>query len=179
MSLTGEHQLLNAKTAVAIVEALKPLGHNIPVAAIHEGLNKVFWPGRFEVIDEAPLMIIDGAHTKESMEYFVNTFVEQFPRKKATLILGVSQDKNIAAICKVLNRMSGIVIATQARHPRAHVWTHDELEKCFPGKETFLAKDVPTALERAKSIISSDGIIVATGSIFLIGEVRECISLRV
>ncbi len=177
LSLVGDHQLLNAKVAIGVIEELQNLGYAIDDSAIWKGLANVFWPGRFEIVNKTPCIILDGAHNKDSMEALANTFKQIFGDKKATVIIGVSEDKDKKSICQELNQIADKVIATKADHPRGSSWTNAELESYFTGNNFFLAENVSQALELAKQETAPDGFIIITGSLFVISEARKiCIN---
>src|SRR5262249_34025696 len=91
--LSGEHQILNAGCAVAVVELLKKFGFKIEKAAAVRGIKETRWPGRFEVVRRKPDVIVDCAHNTDSAAALVKTFRDSYPGQKACLVLGISADK--------------------------------------------------------------------------------------
>ncbi len=172
-SLIGEHQMINAAVAVGIAEALREKKTDIEAEAFEQGIEKASWPGRFEVASKNPYVILDGAHNPLAAEALVAAIQKIFPKKKVVLILGFSEDKDRKNICQILAPVAGEIILTKASHPRASVLKEDEAEKFFPGLKVTNIPNVEKALECAKTRAGKDKIIVVTGSIFLVGEMRK------
>jgi len=171
--MPGEHQIINAAVAVGMIESLRHFGVNVGEDAIRKGIEGTFWPGRFEVIQEKPLVILDGAHNAASCEALVKTFREILPEKNVILVLSISQDKDIAAICARLNHIAGRIILTKTRHPRTIDWDKIEVAELFPGKKIFIAENTTQAMELALQKVSGNDVVLVAGSLFLVGEIRE------
>jgi len=166
--LMGEHQLENAAIAVGALEAL-----GIDSEAIRQGLQKVSWPGRMQVLSQHPLLIADGAHNGDSTTKLVRSIKDYFTYDKSILIIGTSADKNSAAIIAELAPFFDVVITTISEHPRAT--DAKELASQFKefGIEAVITKTVSQALEEARNRASARDLICATGSLFLVAEVIE------
>lgn len=175
MNLLGKHQMQNAAVAIGVVELLKNFGFAISSEDIYKGIQECFWPGRFEVVSDKPMVILDGAHNEASCEKLVDVVKELFPEKSVVLVLGFSRDKNKEAICKQLAKVSSKIVFTKADHPRSFEMTEEELDFCFPAQETFLTSNIEEALNLAREKVSSDGIILVTGSLFVVSEARKMI----
>ena len=173
LGLLGEHQLVNAAVAAAVVEALRNKGINIGTDAIREGLAKTLWPGRCEVVAENPLVVLDGAQNKASAHALKEAVRENFKYKRLILILGVSQDKDIKGISQELRGLAGEVILTKANNPRA--MEPAILAGYFKNKRSRITEKVKEALIKAKAIANKDDLILITGSLFVVGEAREII----
>lgn len=172
--LVGRHQVVNAATAVAMVEAVRSSAPKADHAAIVRGVNETFWPGRFEIIQDNPFVILDGAHTLESARKFVKTLRHLFPSKRVILILGVSEDKDIAGIVRTLGAMTSEVILSRAAHPRAHTFSDEEVQDYFKGKEVYRADSPAAALQKALQIAAVHDVVCVAGSLYLMADVREC-----
>ncbi|MBI5150049.1 MAG: bifunctional folylpolyglutamate synthase/dihydrofolate synthase [Candidatus Omnitrophica bacterium] len=179
LPLAGEHQAVNAAVAVGVIESLRETGVTIGDRAIYEGLREAFWPGRLEIIQQDPSIVLDCAHTPASAFQLVETFSRIFPGKTATLVLGVSEDKDRPGICRELNRIADRVVAAQADHPRAYHFTQDELESFFPGKTCARVPDARQAVEHACGNSGPGNIILVTGSVFLVAEARRYLKNKV
>jgi dihydrofolate synthase / folylpolyglutamate synthase len=178
--LPGRHQQENAATAVAALEVLKSRGFQITSADIIEGLRKVVWEGRFQVLGQNPVIVLDGAHNPEAArkfregleEYFGRPGESTFEYSGATLVMGASVDKDTAGVLRELAPYFGKFVATTSRHPRA--MPGEELRRLFAelGIDATLALDVPTAVEMALRG-DPDQLVCFTGSLFVVGEVLE------
>ncbi|OGX26223.1 MAG: hypothetical protein A3D10_04420 [Omnitrophica WOR_2 bacterium RIFCSPHIGHO2_02_FULL_48_11] len=170
--LLGEHQAMNAALAIAMVESLQGQGLQISSAAVRQGVRCAVWPGRFEVVQKHPYIVLDGAHNPAAVHVLVKTVQNIFPRRKIILVLGLSRDKDQPAIAKILRSAAQEIILTKARHVRAAVLDEKEWARFFPVSNIRRAKSVKAALQQAKKIARKDEVILVTGSLFVVGEAR-------
>jgi len=168
--LLGGHQLENASTAVAALEALA-----IGADDIARGLAQVRWPGRLEILRHEPLFLVDGAHNADSARRLKEAIEEYLSFDRLILIAGASSDKDIAGIVGELAPLSSLIIVTRSRHPRAlaPALLLEELER--QGAKGEMAEGVSSAVERALAIAKPGDLICATGSLFVAAEAREYI----
>ena len=174
--LKGEHQKVNAATALHVVELLRVWGHKISDAAIAQGLKRTRWPGRFELLRKKPAVIVDSAHNRASARALAKTIMGEYPGRAVTLVLGTSSDKDIEGLAGELKDVVSTVILTKADHPRAYDFRPAHAGQLFPGRECFVTGNVDDALEMALSKAKKDDVIVAAGSIFIAAEVRDKIN---
>ncbi len=174
LPLLGRHQLGNAATAFATVNALYNLHPELGAseAGVAHGLAAVQWPGRMEVLRERPLVIADGAHNRDSARCVRETLVEYFSSDGATFIVGCSADKDIKAIAEELAPLARWVIAAQAKHPRA--MPAQRIEEAFGalGIEVEVEDSVGGAIDRAMAAGGPAGVICVVGSLFTAAEAR-------
>lgn len=173
LPLLGAHQLENAATAVACIEALRARGFAIGEEAVVAGLALVSWPGRIEVLREQPLVIADGAHNRDSAKRFRECLREYFSCDRAFLIVGTSADKDIAGLAEELAPIAAQVIATRARNPRA--MEPERVEAAFQelGALVEIRSRVAEALAAAMAAAGPGGVICLVGSLFVAAEGRE------
>jgi dihydrofolate synthase/folylpolyglutamate synthase len=173
VSLLGEHQLINAACALGILELLHFHKVKIPEKAIRQGLRRVEWPGRLEVIQKKPFILLDGAQNEASAQALGKSIKEIFPHKRLILLLGISQDKDIKGIGRVLCPLAEEVIATGVDNPRAcSPFSLKEELKEFSKKITPILA-VKEAFKYAKMRATSDDLICVTGSLYLVGKVKQ------
>ena len=172
-ALLGPHQVVNAATAVGIVNALDRLGFSIGKKATQKGIATAVWPLRFEIIGQKPWVIVDGAHNPESCAKLTETIRQIFPGEKAILIFGCSDDKDIKGMARQLAPVTQRVVLTSSRHPRAYVWKEGDIKKFFKVKGAQVVKTVSAACKLAVTMAGPDSLIVVTGSIFLAAEARK------
>lgn len=170
--LLGSHQIENAAAAIGIIECLAESGFKIPKEAVSQGLKEIFWPGRLEIVRKDPLVILDCAHTAGSCRLLANTLEEISPGTKAVLVLGISADKDKDAICRELRPLAAEVILTRADHPRAADFSAEDAGRLFPGRESVVTRSVKEALKVALAKTPQDGMLLVTGSIFVVAEAR-------
>jgi dihydrofolate synthase/folylpolyglutamate synthase len=174
LGLLGAHQAANAAVAVACVEELRKVGLSIGERHVAEGLARVQWPARLEVLGRRPWAVLDCAHNTASVRALVDTLNESFPPGRRLLILAASSDKDVPGMLRLLApHFDRFMLTRYAQNQRAV--PPQQLAEWL--KE---ARDVPveihaTAVEAWKSAKTQAGpgdMIVVTGSVFLAGELR-------
>jgi len=174
--LLGDFQLENAATAVAALEILASEGFAISTADIAQGLARVKWPGRFQILQQHPTVLVDGAHNVASMKRLVNNIKAYFANKRIFLVFGTSCDKDIPGIINELVPLSPQVIATQASHSRAAPPSTLAADFSNRGIEPEIRETVAQALSRALSLAGRTDIICVTGSLFVVAEALDYFS---
>lgn len=180
-NLIGEHQALNATVALAVLDRLRAAGMAINGDDIRVGLARVDWPGRLEVIHRDPLVVLDAAHNASSARRLRAALSDRFPQRRLGLIFGASSDKDIAGMFDELLPVVDVLFATQAAHPRAlapGAIASLARERGYDGP-LYEALDIRTALRQAADQVGADGMICATGSLFIVGEARSAFNLPV
>jgi dihydrofolate synthase/folylpolyglutamate synthase len=174
LALLGNFQLENAAVAVASTAVLAERGLQwANPATIKKALKKVSWPGRMEILNKSLPLIVDCAHNPYSAEKLVESLKTWFPGKHWVLIFGASNDKDIDGMLQALLPISQNVIVTRSYHPRAAA-PYALADKCADlGHGAEIAIDPSNALEQAFVHINPGTGILATGSIFLVADVRE------
>jgi dihydrofolate synthase/folylpolyglutamate synthase len=173
MPLLGEHQLANATTAIAVADLLPGLGVNISEEAIAQGLRQVHWPGRLEVLSRAPFLVVDGAHNADSAHKLAVALRKYFQYERLFLIFGASLEKDIDGMLRELLPLVHQVIVTQAQHPRAAEVQPLREVLLAQGCEPLSSHNVAEALDCALRLAQERDLICATGSLFVVAEVRE------
>ena len=176
VSLAGDHQRTNAALAVAAARALP--GVAVDERTISAGLARVRWPGRFEVIDGPPMIVLDGAHNGASAQAFARTLREHAGDRPLHLVVGMHGDKEIAATLRPLLAIASSIIATRARSPRA-LSAGQLAARCRRAGAAAprIAPSVEEALAVARALAGRDGIVAVTGSLALVGEARDALGL--
>ncbi len=166
LSLRGAHQVANAEVAILTADILRKY-FPITDENIRKGLNSAIHPGRLEYIDN---VLLDGAHNiagaKALLDYL--TYVEKRP---LTIIFGAMRGKDVAEIAKILWPRAERLILTQPANSRA--MTAEELLEFVP--EGFDAEKIVTtnSVDNALAAAGSTELVLVTGSLYLVGEVRK------
>lgn len=172
LTLLGEHQVVNAATAIGAVDLLESHGIIIPRKAIVEGLRKVEWAARIQVISKDPLLIVDCAHNGASALALSKCLRELFPGKRIILVLAILQDKDVKEIGRALFPLSETVILTKADSPRS--MEPEEIETLLgdlcSGK-TVITKNAREAVKYSLRLTNRESLICFAGSSYLAGEV--------
>jgi dihydrofolate synthase/folylpolyglutamate synthase len=172
--------LQNVATAIALAERLAPQGFTIGHEAIIAGLQTARHPGRLEVFEYPTetagriTVLLDGAHNRAGA-LALRDYLDSAPALKGipvTLVFGAMADKQVDKMAAILFPLAARLILTQPRNPRAA--RIEELrrlaENYVPEVSTELIPMSDTAMERA---LSSNGLVCVTGSLYLVGEVRQ------
>jgi len=173
LSLMGQYQLGNAATAVAALEVLGEKGFSISRDSIIKGLSEVSWPGRLQVIGQRPLIVVDGAHNPDAARWLRESIKQYFNFNRATLIMGVSCDKDVAGIVSQLFPVFDRVIATRSKHPRTATPASIAAEFARHSVETQVSDGVPNALSLALEVAGEKDLICVAGSLFVVAEAIE------
>ena len=176
-AMLGEFQLENAALAVASIDLLAGLGMiQVTPDQIQEGLQ-VEVPGRFEIIQEKPTVILDGAHNLPKAQALVDSLTREYPGRKMTMVLGTLSIKDFSGIIHALAPITEKWIATQPHvfgKPAAPAnKLGDVIREVSPGQKIVQTTDVRTGIQMALEKASKDDLIVITGSLYLLGEARS------
>lgn len=174
ISMVGRHQAENLKTALATLEILRKSGAvKLDREALYEGLKRARQPGRFEVISEDPLVIIDGAHNEAGAQALQETMAQHFAGKKILLVAGILADKEIDSIVKFLTKITDHIIVTEPDNPRKLAAEKLAEHVAEFGAAAEAVPDVEAAEHRAKELADGYDVILFAGSLYLIGDVRR------
>lgn len=119
LPLLGEHQLRNAAVVLETILALLRRGWNISEGAVREGLARVEWPARFEVLGLAPLFILDGGHNPQCAQALAELLQDYLPGQKVTLLMGVLADKDYRTILDTLLPFAAGFVCVTPDSPRS------------------------------------------------------------
>ncbi len=178
-ALVGEHQVLNSVVTLAALDVVQQGGIPVLPEHVRSGLMQVDWPGRLEMVDHEPPIVLDAAHNAASARRLVAALTELFPWRPLAMIFGASADKDIEGMFEALLPEVDYLIVAQAVHPRA--LNPDELaaharRQGFGGRIDVIPS-VAEALDHATRLVGPTGLICATGSLFIVGEVRDVCGL--
>ena len=166
--LPGEFQAENTALAVALASAMAPFAKT----DITVGLKKTRWPGRLEVLESEPLVVIDVGHTTAAVRTALSGFQSLCADRAATLVLGVSRDRDVDAIVRSLAPAFGRIVCTSARHKGLPA---SELARAVaaanPEAELIIAGAVEEAREAVLAVHSTNAVYVA-GGLFLAAEFK-------
>jgi len=204
--LIGRHQLRNAALAIAAAVELREQGfEQITANSIERGIRETHWPGRFQVVRgtqvpplsfpspegrapeaerrkpsaEGPEYVLDVAHNPAGAWALRSTLSSVYADRAITLVFGVLRDKAVAEMAEILFPMAERVIATHANNPRSA--TPEEIRQAAArvAEEISEADSVAAALEQARKAAGPDGLVVVTGSIYIVGEAMRALGMRI
>jgi dihydrofolate synthase / folylpolyglutamate synthase len=182
--LGGTFQRENARLAVGAALLLRGAGVPLADAAIAEGLAAARWPGRMEIVDGLPPIVLDGAHNGDSAHKLVESLRELYPGRPIVFILGVSQGHSVEHILEEVAPHAAVLVLTHSRHPRAVTdlpWLAAQAAPLLAhgagSAPVFLAADAGEALARARAVADPDDVICVTGSLFVVATAREALGI--
>jgi dihydrofolate synthase / folylpolyglutamate synthase len=180
LGLIGEHQARNAALALSAVVALNEQGVPVGERAIADGLARVVWPARLEIMSRRPLVLLDCAHNVASARALVQALDESFPiaaRARRILIFGGNRDKDLAGMLELLALRFERIFLTSFRS-NARCQPPDQLLTQLPVGSLAIATlcaDCNEAWRLARAEAGPADLICVAGSVFLAGELRPMI----
>lgn len=146
--------------------------------AIARGIAGVHWPGRLERISERPAVYLDGTHNPAGARELLKFWEGNFGGRRILLVYGAMRDKAVDEIAGLLFPRAETVILTEPRQPRAiSAALLAEMTGHLAARAEILS-DPADALERAIELAGGDDAIFATGSLYLVGDLRGYWSRR-
>lgn len=174
--LIGIHQAENASVAVQAAILLKEIGFGIDKSNIIKGLKKSFWPGRAEIINRSPLIILDGAHNGASARALKRT-LNRMEKKRTIFLFGILRDKNISDVLSEICDENCIFVITEVPFSGKRRLSVDLLrvyvEKYVPKNRIIVEKNFKKAFRKAFEITSKNDLLCVTGSLYLVASVRK------
>lgn len=171
--LLGEHQLVNAATAIACIELLVEQGIAVSYANIKEGLAAARWPARLEIVQHKPTVLIDAAHNHDGAVSLRRALERYFPNRPVVFVLGMLGDKERARVVDELGPRAGTVIVTRPNSPRAGDWHLLAEEARRYTDRVELIESISEAVRRAMELVRPGELVCITGSFYMVAEARE------
>ncbi len=165
--LLGEYQAYNAALAI---EAVKYFDINYPKTLIDFALENVFWPGRMEILNDNPMIILDGAHNIHAISAITNTIKNIKKNKNVKVLFSALQDKAYPEMIKKLEEIANEFVFTKIVDVRQVEEIHFEKYTNLPFKcyDSFTG-----ALDNTINELNENDILLITGSLHFISQVRE------
>ncbi len=176
LNLCGRHQATNAHVAVVIAKAMREHDFIIGDEAIRKGLFTAQHQGRLEWLkrNDSPALLFDGAHNIAGATA-LRDYLREFARQPLTLLFGAMGDKDVSEIAGLLFPLANKIVLTQPDNPRAADVNY--LRKiavaCCPNTHIETTGNVRDALTKAFEVTLFQDVICVTGSLYLIGEVKN------
>lgn len=181
--LVGRHQLRNLALAVATAEELHGQGfQQITPDSIERGIRDTHWPGRFQVLPaqgSEPEYVFDVAHNPAGAWALRSTLSAAYEDRPITVVFGVMRDKAVAEMAEILFPIAAHVIVTHADNPRSATPGEIRQAAARVAADTQESADVASAIKQARQIAGVSGLVVVTGSIYIVGEAMRLLSARI
>lgn len=177
--LMGDHQAMNCGLALSIMAILKERGFEIDDQLAIEGLAKAKLPGRMEIVNDNPRILVDGAHNAASVEALMRAIGQNIPYDSMVVIFACRSDKDITGMLDHLQLGADKIIFVEAGSPRSadpHDLAAEYMERS--GKMSQVASSFEEALDIAERAVTREDLICVTGSFYLVGKAREVVARR-
>ena len=180
--LAGRHQFRNLALAIATAEELAQFGFKVTPKQIERGIRDTHWPGRFQVLPASAAtqqreMVLDVAHNPAGAWALRSALSESFPARALTLVFAAMRDKALQEMAEILFPIADQVIVTTVANPRTATTSELVQAASRTGTSIYEEQGATAALLRASEVTQPQGIIVVTGSIFLVGEAMAAMGI--
>lgn len=181
--LVGRHQLRNVALAIAAAEQLAGQGFSgITAESIARGIRSTRWPGRFQVLPATaahPEVVFDVAHNPAGAWALRSALSSAYEDRPLVFVFGAMRDKAIREMAEILFPLAERVIVTHIDNPRAAsaAEIHEAAGRISSTLEE--APDVAAALAQARITTGAKGVVVVTGSIYIVGEAMRLLGARI
>ena len=170
VALAGRHQRANAALAVRALELAPPLAAS--AVAIRAGLATVRWPGRLQLVRRAPDVLLDGAHNPAGVDVPEEGMRVVAAGRPLRVLFGVMRDKSWLLMLRSLARVATELVVTRPRQTRSA--DPHEVAAAAPCPARVVA-DPALAYEDLLGRSRPDDVVLATGSLFLVGDLLAAI----
>ena len=174
LPLLGRYQLKNAATVLELVEVLRRKGWKLEQSDVEHGLYAVSWPGRFELLSDDPLFVVDGGHNPQCAQTVAENLLHYFPDKRRILLLGILRDKDVAGLTDILDPAADEYLCITPDSfralPAAELAEH--LKRY--GKPVTVCDSIRDGVTAALERSDGDTVVCAVGSLYSVGEIRAC-----
>jgi dihydrofolate synthase/folylpolyglutamate synthase len=178
-SLPGRFQLENALSALAAARCLQEQGFRIPNEIIEGGIAGTVWPGRLEKLQSSPDVYLDGAHNPGAARELALFLEQNFAGRNIWLIYGALRDKAVDEVAGQLFPHAAEVIITEPRTSRAISASRLAEITAHYASDFTVVSAAEQAIDLALSEAALDDVIFITGSLYLVGQVRQYWKQRV
>ena len=173
LALLGSYQLRNVSTVLTVIDVLRSRGFEIPEEAVEQGLARVMWPARFEVLRRSPLFLLDGGHNPQCAEALAESLsrIRETSGRRMTFLFGTLSDKDYETIIEILSphAQEFICVTPDSNRALPAAELADLLrEKGFPARACDTTED---AVRTCLAI--QERPVVAFGSLYMAGAVRK------
>lgn len=171
LALRGPVQRQNLAVALAAAERLG--GRSLAAAPLRPALAAVQVPGRFEYVDGAPAMLLDGAHNPAGIAALAAALPQIAGGRRVVAVISVLADKDLAAMLGALAGPVDAIVATRSSHPRARAGVDIAAAAAAAGIRAEVEPNSRQALARARALAGPDGMVVVCGSLYLLENIRN------
>lgn len=175
LPLLGDYQIQNCITVLEACTILKQYGLHLEDADIRYAIAHTTWAGRMEILNQNPIVLLDGAHNTDGITQLASTLPTYAQERKITLLLGVLGDKEYQLM---LSKIFPLVSCAVLTEPQSHRKLDADILKQVAvsyGKPLMIETDIAKAYEIAYAHTAQQDMIVCCGSLYMIGALRNYI----
>lgn len=176
LPLHGRYQLTNLVVAVAACEAL--VGQRLDTEALRDATAVATAPGRMEALASSPFVMVDGAHNADGVRTLVESLQEEYPTTKWHVLLGVMGEKNVDLMIELLGPVAKSIVTTAVDSERAMpaLRLAEKVTEILTDVPVLVSETVEYGLDMARAEAGAEGAVLVTGSLYMVGEVRNLLA---
>ncbi len=174
-ALRGDFQLRNLATALTALQVMKEKDYQVQEQNIRSSLLSLKMPGRLELIQQDPLVIVDAAHNPQGAKALADSLETLMPDRKKVLVLGLVDDKERYGIIQALGTNTRSAVVTRPQGPRGSAWKEVKArwQQVFPDIPVVEVENITEAVARGLEMRRNDDYIVITGSFYVLDQARR------
>ena len=179
ISLAGSYQIINAALALEGVMALRALGWRLTDEQVRSGLLATRWRGRFTVICEDPIVIMDGAHNPAAAQTLKESLERYFPDRKLHFIFGMFKDKDYHEVIRLTAPLAEDIVTVETPgNPRA-LPAKELAEAVYPvNSHVRAAGSITEAVDAVLDEAAEEDAIIIFGSLSYLCEAERAVENR-
>lgn len=178
LGLAGDYQVQNAAIALTAAQLfLKAIGVPLDQAALRQGLAASQWPGRMEIVNTTPLVLLDGAHNLPGMQALVASIRDDFADRDVYILVAILADKQYDLMLGELASLGNVHLTVTnfagpgPKRPSADLAAvADRLSSRYP---IHVATNWQAGFSQVASQLSAEDVMIVTGSLYFISDVRR------
>lgn len=176
LKMLGKYQLQNALCAIETIRILNQRGFSITPEQLKDGLEQAQWEGRFSILSEQPLLVIDGAHNEDAAKKLRETLEMGFTKYEIIYIIGVLADKEHEKMLKMMLPLAAKVFTVTPHNSRAMDGAELAKEAAKYHRDVTYVPDIGAAVRMAmEAAEEKQGMVLSFGSLSYLGEVKNAL----
>ena len=175
LALQGAFQKENATVAIRAFRAwMEATGRSVQAECIEAALRVVSWPGRMEVLQEAPLVIIDGAHNLPAIERLVQNMTSHVGKRQTLLFSALTRKDSQQMLLRLQEALPDVNIILTSFHPsKGRSIARSDVEAYLDSPQVSYEESFEDVIDRFASVTDDKSELWVTGSLYFIAEVRH------
>ncbi len=172
LKMLGFHQVKNASLAIEIVRKISDLDNlNLSIDCYYNGLFNATWPGRLEILNNNPLVIIDGAHNIDGIKTLCKSAKTIFKNKSIHTVFCAMKDKDLLPMIEMLDDLSETISFTS--FPFERCANAESLFDISTSKNKSYNENSISLIKGILDSVNKNDVILITGSLYFISYVRK------